>query len=315
MCEALDALNKPETYKTDKTDKMLCEMKRISGLTDERLVLLVPQGDELTKKVSEAAAYSLSAGGKHLRAVLMWKFCEMCGGRITRELVDVFCTIELIHTFSLIHDDLPCMDNDDYRRGKLSCHKVFGEAVALLAGDALEALAFEIIAKKAAEGCVTCEQAVELITILGNAVGINGMIGGQTIDMLSENAKLDEAVLSELQKKKTGALIAAACKMGCVIANADESELAAAERYAEYLGLAFQIRDDILDVTGSFEQLGKPIGSDMDKGKATYVSLLGVEASEKLCAELTEKAVAALSCFNDSRFLSELALYLVDRRS
>lgn len=290
------------------------QIDRLCGIINERLCKLIPSGNKLTDEVSQAAVYSLSGGGKRLRPILMMKFYEMCGGRETDKLTDIFCTIELVHTFSLIHDDLPCMDNDDYRRGRLSCHKAYPEAIALLAGDALSVLPFEIIADSAEKGVISYETAVRATQVLSKAIGIEGMIGGQVIDMLSENSDISEEILAELQRKKTGALISAACEMGCILANADEEKIILARQYADKLGLAFQIRDDILDVTGTFEELGKPVGSDKEQKKSTYVTLLGLEKAEQLCRELSQQAADILTGFNNSEFLVELTKALTDRR-
>ena len=291
------------------------ELETVCRKINDRLCALVPNDNALTSEVSKAAVYSLSGGGKRLRPVLMMKFFELCGGKKSDNFLDIFCTIELVHTFSLIHDDLPCMDNDDYRRGRLSCHKAYPEAIALLAGDALSVLPFEIISQNAKNGVISYETAAKLTYALSHAIGIDGMIGGQVIDMLSENTQIPEETLYELQKKKTGALISASCEMGCILANADDKTISLAKEYADKLGLAFQIRDDILDVTGTFEELGKPIGSDKEQNKSTFVTLLGVDGAEKLCRELSEQAAGILSQFENSEFLTSLTKMLIDRRN
>ncbi|MDE6133098.1 MAG: polyprenyl synthetase family protein, partial [Oscillospiraceae bacterium] len=196
------------------------------------------------KSIAQAMWYSLSAGGKRIRPVLMLEFCRMCGGDVEKVLPSA-CALEMIHTFSLIHDDLPCMDNDDFRRGKPSCHKAYGEAEALLAGDALLNLAYEIISSSG----LPAETKIAVISELSMDVGINGMIGGQVIDT-SYDGKMIADLLLEMYSMKTGALLKAACKIGCIAAGADVEKLKAAETYAEKLGLAFQIKDDILDVSG-----------------------------------------------------------------
>lgn len=268
---------------------------------------------ELQGLVAEAMEYSLSAGGKRVRPILVLEFCRMCGGD-TELIYDIACTIEMIHTFSLIHDDLPCMDNDDFRRGKPSCHKKFSEATALLAGDALNTLPFEVISKKALRGEISFEAAVKLIEILSSAVGVNGMIGGQVIDMEAEKREISLDELNTLQSLKTGALIKAACKMGCIAANREDM-CQYAEEYAEALGRAFQIVDDILDVTGTFEELGKPIGSDGQRKKSTYVTLMGIEKSESEAKALTKKAISALESFDDNGFIKEFTEELLVRRN
>ena len=258
--------------------------------------------------VAEAMWYSLSAGGKRIRPVLVMEFCRVCGGD-TKNAEAAACAIEMIHTFSLIHDDLPCMDNDDYRRGKPSCHKAYGEATALLAGDALENLAFGIIA----DAIIPDSVKVRLVQTLAKAVGVNGMIGGQVIDTEYEGKNIPEEMLLRMYSMKTSALLKAACLMGCICAEADEEKMTAAIKYAENLGLAFQIIDDILDITGNEQQLGKPIGSDAANGKITYASLNGLEKSNSYAAKLTENALDSLSAFENTEFLKELTLYLLKR--
>ena len=264
-------------------------------------------------RIFEAAKYSAMAGGKRLRPILMLEFCRMCGGNASG-LMKTACSIELIHTFSLIHDDLPCMDDDDYRRGKPSCHKAYGEATALLAGDALNTLAFEAIADAATEGVISAQTAIMLVSVLAKAVGVNGMIGGQIIDLGAEGREISIEELDLLQAHKTGALIEAACVMGVILAG-DFKKIPAAADYAQALGRAFQIVDDILDVTGSFEELGKPIGSDAEQHKSTYVTALGIEGAQKEADRLTEQALLILEQFDDNEFLRDLTEYLLHRRS
>ena len=280
---------------------------------NKALARLTEDKPPLRESIAEAMAYSLLAGGKRLRPVLMMEFCRMCGGNAA-DIIDIACSIELIHTFSLIHDDLPCMDDDDYRRGSPSCHKQFGEATALLAGDALNTLAFEVIADAATEGTIPAQTAVMLVSVLSKAIGVHGMIGGQIIDIESENKDISLDELMILQRHKTGALIEAACVMGVVLAGKYEMIQAAAE-YADAMGRAFQIVDDILDVTGSFEELGKPIGSDSEQNKSTFVTALGLEGARKEAERLTELALMKLRQFGDSGFLCELTEELLGRRS
>lgn len=260
------------------------------------------------RKVAEAMAYSISAGGKRIRPVLTAEFCRVCGGAVEAAL-PAACALEMIHTFSLIHDDLPCMDDDDMRRGKPSCHVAFGEAQALLAGDALLNFAYEVIS--GGEG-VPAETKIALIAELSKATGVNGMIGGQVIDTTFEG-KMTENELLNMYSMKTGALLKCACKMGCIAAGAGKGKISAAELYAEKLGLAFQIIDDILDVTGDEKLLGKPIGSDSGNGKTTYVTINGVENSRKAAETLTNEALSALDAFENTQFLKELTLFLLKR--
>lgn len=269
---------------------------------------------ELQGIVNEAMEYSLSAGGKRLRPILMLEFYRVCGGENCDQYIDIACAVELIHTYSLIHDDLPCMDDDDYRRGKPSCHKAFPENIALLAGDALNTFAFEVISDAVIDGRIPAEKAIMLISVLSKAAGTNGMIGGQVIDLQYENKEIDLDTLNVLQTYKTGALIEAACVMG-VILSGQFNKISAAAEYASALGRAFQIVDDILDVTGSFEELGKPIGSDNEQNKNTYVSLLGIDRAKQIARQLTVQAQACLKNFDHSEFLSELTDELLDRRA
>ncbi|MGN0601748.1 MAG: polyprenyl synthetase family protein [Oscillospiraceae bacterium] len=279
---------------------------------EEQLLEFTKRKESLQGIIYDAMEYSLMAGGKRLRPVLMLEFCRMCGGDVSKYL-DIACTIEMIHTFSLIHDDLPCMDNDDYRRGKPSCHKAFPENIALLAGDALNTLAFEVIANAAIEGRISADKAVMLVSVLGKAVGVEGMIGGQVIDLQSEGKSISLETLNVLQEKKTGALIEAACVMGVVLGGKFD-KIPTAANYAMALGKAFQIEDDILDVTGSFEELGKPIGSDGEQNKNTYVSILGLEESKNTAKKFTENALKYLDEFDDNDFVCDLTRSMLERR-
>ena len=261
------------------------------------------------KKIYEAEEYSLMAGGTRLRPVIMMMTAKMCG--IEPEKVLPFAAaIEMIHTYSLIHDDLPAMDNDDLRRGKPTNHKVFGEAMAILAGDALLTKAFETVA--------SCEDidsklVIRAISVLSVSAGDNGMIGGQVVDIESRNE--DEELLKYLHSLKTGALIKASGVIGAILAGATGEEIAAVESFCGNLGLAFQIQDDILDVVGTEAELGKPIGSDAENEKSTYVTLFGVEKAEKMAEEYTNKAIESLSIFEDSSELCDLAKKLMGRKA
>lgn len=283
-------------------------------LTEETLYSLLPSADCRERTLIESMKYSLEAGGKRVRPRLVFEFAKLCGGS-DKAAAPFACAVEMIHTYSLIHDDLPCMDDDDLRRGKPSNHKVFGEDIALLAGDALLTLAFEVLADdKTAElaGDRACRLAAKA---LANYAGATGMVGGQVIDLKSENTNAPLEILREMDYKKTACLIKAACELGCISAGADEEKLKAASLYGECIGLAFQIQDDILDCTSSDEELGKPVGSDEENRKSTYVSLLGIEKCKELVDELTGKAIEALSAFeSDTSSLSDYALDLAKRR-
>ena len=221
----------------------------------------------------------------------------------------------MIHTYSLIHDDLPCMDNDDMRRGKPSNHKVYGEDIALLAGDALQSLAFEIITSDKAISQSSAAACCKAVNTLAAYCGARGMVGGQVIDIINENKSAPIEVLREMDYKKTACLIKAACELGCISANADDKLIKSASEYGECIGIAFQIQDDILDVTSTDEELGKPVGSDNENAKSTYVSLLGIEKCRELVAELTDKVKTALNAFDgDTTALCDFADYLASRK-
>ncbi|OUQ59307.1 geranyl transferase [Flavonifractor sp. An112] len=250
-----------------------------------------PRGD-----LYDAMYYSLLAGGKRIRPVLLLESCRLCGGDPEKAL-PFAGAIEMIHTYSLIHDDLPCMDDDDLRRGRPTNHKVYGEATAVLAGDALLTAAFEWMLDPSVT--LPPERVLEAAGILARAAGAQGMVGGQVLDMAGEGHAMGLAEVEELQRLKTGALIRAAAEMGCVLAGGSEEQRKAVCRYAERIGLAFQIQDDILDVVGDEATLGKPVGSDAKSEKNTFVTLKGVEECRHLVEKLTEEAVEALSIFGD----------------
>lgn len=256
----------------------------------------------------EAMRYSLLAGGKRIRPVLTLEFARLAGMPDWRQAIPVACALELVHTYSLIHDDLPCMDDDDLRRGKPTNHKVFGETMAVLAGDALQPEAFRLILT-ARE--LSAEQRAACALILAEAAGADGMVAGQVIDTLHQPRTEEE--LGEVHHLKTGAMIAGACKLGVAAAGGSAELLAAAEEYGYQLGLAFQIRDDMLDVIGNADEFGKPIGSDQAEGKVTYVDLLGLEGCDKKVLSCTEAAKAAVSVFDSGEFLRTLADSLAER--
>lgn len=266
-------------------------------------------GLELMRK---AMAYSLGNGGKRIRPMLTLEFCRLCGGDYM-DAVPFAAGIEMIHTYSLIHDDLPCMDDDDVRRGKPSSHKAFGYANALLAGDALLTLAFEtVLSARNLSSQAKAKAGLEL----AKAAGCSGMIAGQVMDLANEGRKVSLDEVKATDRRKTGELIRVSALLGCIAAGADEEKINAAECYCNNIGLAFQIVDDILDVTSDEETLGKPIGSDNENEKSTYVSLLGLEESKRYASELTEKAKEALEIFgSEGDFLLELADMLSGRKN
>lgn len=267
------------------------------------------------KLIFESMEYSVKNGGKRVRPLLTMLFCDACGGNVDSAL-PFAKAVEFIHTYSLIHDDLPCMDNDDYRRGKPSNHKVYGEAFALLAGDGLLTAAFEIISKGCLEGIYDSETAISGVSALSSLAGSRGMIGGQVVDLLNENNNdADFETLQLMDSLKTGALIEAACVLGCIVAGAEEEQFNAARIFAQNIGLAFQIKDDILDVTSSLEKLGKLAGSDTQNGKSTYVTLMGVEKCQELVEKLTDEAMNSLNKFENNEALKIYAEYLAHREN
>ena len=287
---------------------------RYLSLVEEALrqALPQPEGSSPTAPVEEAMAYSLFVGGKRIRPVLALGFCQLCGGA-PEQALPFACAVEMVHTYSLIHDDLPCMDDDDMRRGKPSCHKVFGESTAMLAGDVLLTEAFEAVAGAPAPAsvCVCAAQA------LGAGAGSRGMVYGQELDLKYEALAATEEQLRLIHRHKTGALINAAIQMGGAAAQADEAQRKALEAYAYGIGLVFQIVDDVLDVTSTAEQLGKPIGSDSENGKTTFVTLFGADGAMQLAEKLNDETCAALhDAFGEkSAFLEQLARTLLTRRS
>lgn len=264
----------------------------------------------LVPQLADSMRYSLMAGGKRLRPILVMAAADAVGARGT-DFVQVACGIEMIHTYSLIHDDLPAMDNDDYRRGKLTNHKVYGEALAILAGDALLTQAFEVILRQ--QG-VPAEVLVQVVREMSVAAGPNGMVGGQVIDMLSEGKRISLEELRRMHMGKTGALFRAAIRSGAILGGADAARLEALTTYADCFGLAFQITDDILDVVGDEAVIGKPVGSDERNDKSTYVTLTSLEEARELATETVAKALKALELFGrEADFLRELVQMLLER--
>lgn len=284
-------------------------LESYSDLVDSRLELLLEGKEKPVQDLTDAMRYSTMIGGKRIRPVLVLEFCRVCGGDPDHALA-LACALEMIHTSSLIHDDMPCMDNDDMRRGQPSCHKKFGENTALLAGDALEAYAFEV----AAGADLPAKDVVEAVKLLAKATGAYGMLGGQVMDV--ENESRDDVTLDRLEathQKKTGALIRVACELGCIAAGASKELRKAAVEYGKALGLAFQVCDDILDVTGNELLLGKPVGSDEEEEKATYVTLLGLDGARDKAKNYTEQAYKALEAFDENGFLRDLTESLLTR--
>lgn len=281
---------------------------------EQILSAYLPPEQGRARTVLQAMNYSVNAGGKRLRPLLLAETYTMFGG--SEQVAEPFAAaIEMIHTYSLVHDDLPAMDNDEYRRGKKTTHAVFGEAMGILAGDALLTFAFETAAK-GLELTADATRVARAMGLLAKKAGIYGMLGGQVIDVEAEgnqNLTLDQIL--EIHTLKTGALLEASMMIGAVLAGADEEDMGKLERIARNIGIAFQIQDDILDLTGTMEELGKPIGSDKRNEKVTYVTLEGIEKSAKEVKRLSDEAVMLLhSLQKDSEFLEQLILSLVNRR-
>ena len=285
--------------------------RRRVKLIEADLVKELRRTKSLDENLMRAMEYSLMAGGKRLRPVLLMAAADTINGA-GEKFITVADALEMIHTYSLIHDDLPAMDNDDYRRGKLTNHKVFGEATAILAGDALLTLAFEVVLR---QKDVAPEILLAVLHEISSAAGMAGMVGGQAIDLRSEGVRIDLATLKRMHLGKTGALFKAAIRSGALLAQAPAEKLDALTHYAEAFGLAFQITDDILDVTGNAAVLGKPTGSDEKNHKSTYVSLTSLNEAERLAAEAVDDALNALEVFgSEADFLRELVQYLVARQ-
>lgn len=283
-----------------------------AALVEENLLAELQLSPVLDEKLARAMEYSLLAGGKRLRPVLLMAAADAVNGS-GEKFLSVACALEMIHTYSLIHDDLPAMDNDDFRRGKPTNHKVFGEATAILAGDALLTLAFEVATR---QKNVPAETILSVVREISAAAGPSGMVGGQAIDLASENKTIDLATLKKMHLGKTGALFKAAIRSGAILASATAPQLDALTAYAENFGLAFQITDDILDVTGDEKSLGKPVGSDAKNHKSTYVTLTSLDTAKNLAKIAVTDALDALKIFGtEANFLRETVQYLVDRKS
>ncbi|MFZ4507846.1 MAG: polyprenyl synthetase family protein [Fimbriimonas sp.] len=285
------------------------ERLRTYGLAvNERLQVLLPPQDQRPTELHSAMRYSCLAGGKRLRPALCIASAEAVGGSIGNAL-DAACAIEMVHCFSLIHDDLPAIDDDDLRRGVPTCHVQFGEAIAILAGDALFALAFQILSSLDAEP----GRLVQATSLLARASGSNGLVGGEVVDVLSEGQIVDRETLEFIHSRKTGSLISASCEIGTILGGGSLHERDALRTYGDSVGLAFQIADDILNETSTAEQLGKAAGSDRERNKATYPALFGLDASRDMAIAAVERGIASLGGFADPTGLIELAHFSVHR--
>ena len=278
---------------------------------DKEICKYFSDKDSDAAPVFDAMKYSITAGGKRIRPFLVYAFCDCFNGR-PEEAAVYACALEMIHTYSLIHDDLPCMDDDDMRRGNPTCHKVYGEASALLAGDSLLTYAFEIICSASD---ISDSNKVRAVNILSKCSGRHGMIGGQMIDLLGEEKGMSYELMAKMHSLKTGALIKAACLLGCLTADvSDRQTLEKVECYAEGIGRVFQLVDDILDVEASSEELGKPAHSDEKNGKITYMSFMSPDMARELASLMTAKACSAIEDIDKAHVLSDLAIYLRDRK-
>lgn len=287
------------------------ELKKRSQLADEALNEYLPAAETYPSSIHEAMRYSVFAGGKRLRPILVMAAAEAVGGSVEK-VMPVACALELIHTYSLVHDDLPAMDNDDFRRGRPTSHKVYGEAMAILVGDALLTMAFELIAQSAEK--VSPEAANRVTLEIAKAAGSQGLIGGQVVDTLSEQKAIEGEVLEYIHRHKTGALFRACLRSGAILGGASPEQLEALTTYAEQMGLAFQIKDDLLDIEGDEAKLGKPVGSDVKNQKSTYPSIYGLEKSREMAAAAAAEAIDALKIFGpEAEFLRDVMHFIINR--
>jgi geranylgeranyl diphosphate synthase type II len=301
------------------TSRILQRLNDNKTLIDGALSSLFHVGDTAYQPLFDAVKYSLNSGGKRIRPHLTLEFCRLFGGD-EQTAIRFACGVEMVHTYSLIHDDMPCMDDDDLRRGKPTNHKVFGEATAMLAGDALLTHAFEVVADTDFESPVTAVKTVKTVKavkLLAGCAGIYGMVGGQQMDLLGENNGFDYAAMEKMERLKTGKMIEAACVMGLYAAGhtASDEILADTTEYARCIGLAFQIKDDILDAVGDTAALGKKIGRDEVKKKTTFLSFMSAAEADQRACELTQQAVKAIGKYTGSDVLIETAEFLIGRNN
>lgn len=286
-------------------------MQKKIELINQELDSIYSEDTALNATLAKSMNYSLMAGGKRLRPILIMAAADAVGAD-GEKFLHLATSIEMIHTYSLIHDDLPAMDNDDYRRGKLTNHKVFGDGIAILAGDALLTMAFEVIADSPN---IDTEKKLKVIKEMSSAAGAEGMVGGQVIDLESEGKHIDIDTLRKMHSAKTGALFCAAIRSGAILGGATDKQLADLTQYARCFGLAFQITDDILDVTGDEASIGKPVGSDEKNHKSTYVTLGSLQSAQELAQKAVNEAKKALADFGtEADFLRELVDYLISRK-
>lgn len=284
------------------------------ALVDRALDRCLPKEEGPAGEVMRAMRYSVFAGGKRVRPILCLAACEAMGGDIEQAL-PVACALECIHTYSLIHDDLPAMDDDDYRRGVPTCHKVFGEAMAILAGDGLLTFAFQLLSGVSHNAGRRKSNSLEAAQVIARAAGVHGMVGGQVVDMASEGKDVDAGTVRYIHTHKTAALIAGSVQAGALIAGGRRSKIKALVRYGEALGLTFQVTDDILDIEGDAREMGKATGADIRRKKATYPSVYGLEESRGIASRLVEEAIDSLGGFGaEAEPLRAIAHYILDRK-
>ncbi len=289
------------------------ELNERVKFVDQYMEKFLPPEDKYPDVIFKAMRYSVFAGGKRLRPIMVMESCKAFGGDAEKAM-PFACAIEMIHTYSLIHDDLPALDNDDYRRGRLTSHKVFGENMAILAGDALLHHAFETMA----EACVKMNDIryTKAMLAIAQGAGINGMVAGQVVDVISEGKEIDKDTLDYIHKNKTAAMIIGALKAGAEIGGASDEEIKNIERVGELVGVAFQIQDDVLDVTSTLEELGKPINSDEKNHKVTYATMFGVEDASKIVSDMSNEALEILHGMGERmQFLESLTEYLIRRKN
>lgn len=291
----------------------LSELGKRTIIVNEALERLLPPVETYPRTIHEAVRYSLFAGGKRLRPVLALASAEILGGS-QRDILPAACALELIHTYSLIHDDLPAMDNDDLRRGMPTCHKKYGEAMAILAGDALLTMAFELITLCPVTDVITPASLITVIAEISRASGTAGLVGGQVVDIMSTSSKVDEETLVYIHRCKTGAMYRASVRTGAILSGAGQKDLDNLTGYAEHLGMAFQIADDILDIVGDEKNIGKPVKSDIKNDKATYPAMYGIEEAARMARDQMEKALRSIDGYGEKAdFLRELVKFVVNR--
>ncbi|PLY00064.1 MAG: polyprenyl synthetase [Desulfuromonas sp.] len=290
-------------------------LRERTALVERSLLQVLPPRETRPRRLHEAMHYSMFAGGKRIRPILMLAACEAIGGDV-RKVLPAACAIEMIHTYSLIHDDLPAMDDDDFRRGNPTSHRVYGEALAILAGDALLTEAFVLLSDPKSWPEVDSQVVCQVMHLLSAASGAAGMVGGQVVDIESEGQRISQDELEYVHRHKTGALILAALEVGGLIGGAGEAAMTALQDYGKAVGLAFQVADDVLDVVGDQQELGKDVGSDEERGKATYPTLMGLDGACDYAQNLKQKALEALEPLGtEATPLREIARYIVDRTS